>query len=320
MSGAARSASTCASLSDFGTRNGCRAASSLSVGSLSRSRSRTVQRKKRRKTVRRRFALVAALPAWRAAAYSRRSVSLASTSARLRSRASQSARSVRSRRYAASVFAASPSSIQSASPKRSIVAALAAWLAAALGTATSRRCASLLELQLLRRDDLLVDVELGGDVRRELLRRVADDDRAGVLDALLHRRIVERLAHRVVDLVDDVLRQPLGPVDAVVRRPVDRLEADLLERRNVGQHGETLRRRDDDRDEAAFLDEGKRRRQVVEHDRHLSGDDVVQRRARASIRDVDDERPREVLVELHLQVADAAGARARVRVLPRVLL
>ena len=40
----------------------------------------------------------------------------------------------------------------------------------------------------------------------------------------------------------------------------------------------------------------------------------------AAVRDVGDEGARQVLVQLHLQVADAAGARARVRVLARVLL
>src|SRR6476659_5092765 len=94
-----------------------------------------------------------------------------------------------------------------------------------------RRRPALLELELLRRDDLLVDLELGSDLRRELLRRVADDERAGLLDALLHRRVGERLHHRVVDLVDDLLRHAPGAVDAVEGRPVDRLETDLLEGR-----------------------------------------------------------------------------------------
>ena len=172
-------------------------------GRRRRRRSRSAQRKKRLKTVRRRFALVAALPAWRASAYWRRSVSLASTSERPCSRPSQAAKSDRSRRYAARVLAARPSSIQIASTKRSIDAALAAC--------------TLLERELLRRDDLLVDLELGRDLRRELLRRVADDERAGLLDPLLDRRIVERLLHCVVDLVDDLLGQPLGSVDAVER-------------------------------------------------------------------------------------------------------
>src|SRR5689334_3397346 len=99
---------------------------------------------------------------------------------------------------------------------------MASWLAAVtvmqrpkkgIRTAPSnfaRNHTESIELQLLFFHHLLVHLELGADLLRELLGRVADDQRARVLDALLDRRVFERLLHRAVDLVDDVLRQALG--------------------------------------------------------------------------------------------------------------
>jgi hypothetical protein len=81
---------------------------------------------------------------------------------------------------------------------------------------------------------------------------LADDQRAGVLDALAHRRVFQRLLHAGADLVDHFLRQALGAEDAVVGHAVHRLQAHFLEGRHVRQRGQALRRGHHDGDQAAF--------------------------------------------------------------------
>src|SRR6478735_4768762 len=75
-------------------------------------------------------------------------------------------------------------------------------------------------------------------LRRQLRRlRNAHAERR---DTLLHRRIGERLDHRVVELGDNVLRRALRRPQTVPERDVHSGDADLLHGRHFGQAGVAL--------------------------------------------------------------------------------
>jgi len=88
--------------------------------------------------------------------------------------------------------------------------------------------------------------------------------------------------------------------------------------RHVREGGVALVARHHERTDAATLDVCGRRAQAIEHHVHIAGDQVLQRRARAAVRNVGDEGLGLLLEQLARQVVRSAGTGRAVVELARV--
>src|SRR5437870_4784891 len=161
-----------------------------------------------------------------------------------------------------------------------------------------------------------LDVRL--DDRAKLLGRAACRGHAVGGQQVAHVLRLQHLVGFAVEAIHDRARHALGGHQAVP-------EHDLVTRHSrLGDGGKVRQRRDASRGgdgqaaQAAGLDELKRGRDAAENQLRAARDRVVQRRAGALVRDVDDLDLGHVEEQLARQVRDAARAGRRVRQLVRL--
>src|SRR5690349_11947179 len=96
---------------------------------------------------------------------------------------------------------------------------------------------------------------LGLDVSLELLRRVADNVDTEIVKSLLRGRVFQRFDCRKIQSFDDLFRRACWRDQAVPRRGVEALDAELIDSGQVWQQGGALERGDRQWPHAMVLDQ-----------------------------------------------------------------
>jgi hypothetical protein len=127
-------------------------------------------------------------------------------------------------------------------------------------------------------------------------------------EALEHERRRERLADLGVQPRNDLARQVRRRDDAAPGDGLIAGDAGLVQRRQVGEQRRAARPGDGDAAHPAGARVRADRRNVVEHELHFAGDEIVDRLRAAAIGNVKDERPCHRFEELAAEVAGGAVA------------